>query len=99
MVPQHGDVVQQVKVGGGHIEALQGVEQRLEARHLVVAGVVGGEDGQAAVQVGMGVVEGAGTGVQALVVVAGGMLRVGEVAVGGVQLLFEQGVLGVDGVQ
>ena len=100
-LPQGIDVLQQVDVGAGHVEALQRVQDELEAGHGVVGGgLVGGLHGQqAAVDVGLVGVELAGALLQVAVMLQRGVLRVVEVALGVVQLLLEQAVLLVDAGQ
>ena len=96
---QHVDVVQQGEIAVGDVEAVQRVEDGREAGHGVVAGVAGGHDAQAGVDVGLLAAEGEGALLPLGVVGVGGVFGRVQVALGGVELLLEHGVLGGDGAQ
>ena len=99
VLPELIDLAQQLNVPAGHIEALQRAQHSFEARDSLVAGLRGGDDHQPAVDVVLLAAEGRRLCLQLGVVLVLRVLCIVEVALGVVELLLEQTMLGGDGGQ
>jgi hypothetical protein len=93
VLPEDMDVSQQFEVAAGYVEAVELVERRLKARDCLVRRVAGGNDQQAAINVGLLALEGLRRLLDVGVVGAGVVLCIVEVFVGGIDLVLEQGLL------
>ena len=71
VLPQHMDLLEQFEVGRGDVQALQRVEDVLEARNGIIAGLGSGNYHETAVDAGLFGAEGAGAGLAGFVVVIG----------------------------
>jgi hypothetical protein len=99
VLPELINFVQLLDIAARHIQAVQAVERGLEARDGLVGGVAGGDDQQAAVNVGLLAAKGQGPVLDAGVVGMGVLLGGVQVLVGGVELVGEEGLLGGDASQ
>lgn len=95
VLPQNVDFGQQLHVSVGDIQAVQRVEDLLEAGHGLVARLGGGDDQQAAVNVGLLVVEAVGGAREVAMVRMRGFLGRVQVALCVVELLAEEPMLRV----
>jgi hypothetical protein len=90
------DGMQQLDISISHMQTLQRVQDLFEARHGILARLRGSHDHETAVNVGLLCLEGTGAILERSLVMVGGLFRIAEMALGMVNLLFEQTMLGVD---